>query len=741
MNTLSTEYLARISALHPWRVLGIWAVVFVVAFGVIGAAFADALTTEFRPTNNPDSKQAQTLIDDRITGIETVPETVLVRSETLTVDDPEFRAAVEELEAEITGLGPEIVTSAVSFYSTGNESFVSADRHSTIIPVSMTGTVDDADPNIELVYEPVDALGENAAFETFITGETTFAVDFAEQAQQDIERGEAIGAPIALGILIVVFGAVAAAFLPMVLAIGAIVLSMAGATVVSGAYDLHVFTQNVATMIGLAVGIDYSLFIVSRFREERRRGLEKIEAIAMAGSTATRAVFVSGSVVVIALLGMLLIPFTAFFSVGIGAIMVVIAAVAATLTLLPAALSLFGDNINRLKLPGIDRFRSSGDVDAHGGVWDTVSYAVMRRPVVSLLVAGGALVALTIPLFTIQTGLSGVSDFPEELRVTRGFAALQEDFGFGADAPVNIVVSGDIDAPSTAAAIDEVQALLAGDPNFGPSSLQVAETGDVALIAVPAVGDPNSEAVIARVEELRDVTLPSMFRSAPAEVFVGGLTAETIDFKTLSFESIPIVLTFVIVLTLVILTVVFRSIVVPIKAVILNLLSVGAAYGVLVLVFQHGFLAEPLGFRESPVIQAWIPLFLFAVLFGLSMDYHVFLLSRIRERYDLNGNNSESVAFGVRSTAGLITGAALIMVAVFSGFAAGSLVPMQQMGFGLAVAVFLDATIVRVVLVPASMQLLGDRNWSLPSFLGWLPDIRVEGGGPMLAPQPVRIED
>ena len=443
----------------------------------------------------------------------------------------------------------------------------------------------------------------------------------------------------------------------------------------------------------------------------------------------------------IALIGMLLIPFTAFFSVGIGAIMVVVAAVAATLTLLPAFLSLFGDNINRLRLPFIARFQSSGDVDARGSIWDKVSYAVMRRPVVSLLVAGGALVALTIPLFTIETGLSGVSTFPEDLRFTRGFVALQEDFGFGANAPVNIVLDGDIAAPTTTAGIEELRATLGEDPNFGPSSLQIGEGGDIALIAVPAVGDPNSEAVIARVEELRDVTLPAIFAGAPVEAFVGGLTAETVDFKTLSFESIPIVLAFVIVLTLVILTVVFRSIVVTIKAVILNLLSVGASYGVLVLVFQHGFLAEPLGFRESPIIQAWIPLFLFAVLFGLSMDDHVFLLSRIRERYDQTSDNSESVAFGVRSTAGPITGAALIMVAVFSGFAAGSLVPLQQMGFGLVVAVFLDATIVRVVLVPASMQLLGDRNWYLPSFLEWLPDIRVEGGEPMLAPELVRIDD
>ena len=664
-----------------------------------------------------------------------------MRSATLTVDDAEFQTAVEELEREIAVLGPGVVASVVSFYSTGDASLVSADRHATIIPIAMIGIVDAADPNIELVYEPVDELAENPAFEVFITGETTFARRLrragpgrprARRGDRRTDRARHPGRRLRCG-----RGRLPAAGdrdrrdHPL-----------------AGRRDPRLQRLRPARLHPergyddrLAVGIDYSLFIVSRFREERRRGLDKVEAIATAGATAARAVLVSGSVVVIALIGMLLIPFTAFFSVGIGAIMVVVAAVAATLTLLPAFLSLFGDNINRLRLPFIARFQSSGDVDARGSIWDKVSYAVMRRPVVSLLVVGGALVALTIPLFTIETGLSGVSTFPEDLRFTRGFVALQEDFGFGANAPVNIVLDGDIAARATTAGIEELRATLGEDPNFGPSSLQIGEGGDIALIAVPAVGDPNSEAVIARVEELRDVTLPAIFAGAPVEAFVGGLTAETVDFKTLSFESIPIVLAFVIVLTLVILTVVFRSIVVTIKAVILNLLSVGASYGVLVLVFQHGFLAEPLGFRESPIIQAWIPLFLFAVLFGLSMDDHVFLLSRIRERYDQTSDNSESVAFGVRSTAGPITGAALIMVAVFSGFAAGSLVPLQQMGFGLVVAVFLDATIVRVVLVPASMQLLGDGNWYLPSFLEWLPDIRVEGGEPMLAPELVRIDD
>ncbi len=368
----------------------------------------------------------------------------------------------------------------------------------------------------------------------------------------------------------------------------------------------------------------------------------------------------------------------------------------------------------------------------------------MGHPWVSLALGGGLLLAMTAPLLTIDTGLSGASTFPENLRARQGFEALQEEFGFGADAPVQIVVEGDVDSPASVAAIEELRGLLAADARFGPSTLETSAGGDLAVVVAPAVGDPQSAQATEAIGTIRDDYVPQAFATTGLGVFVGGQSAETVDFVALTRTFLPIVLSLILALSLIMLTLVFRSIVVPVKAILLNLLSVGASYGMLVLVFQHGVGAGLLGFQESPIIQAWIPLFLFAILFGLSMDYHVFLLSRIREAYDKGATNDDAVAFGVRSTAGLITGAALIMVAVFSGFAAGELVPLQQMGFGLAVAVLLDATIVRVVLVPASMKLLGDRNWYLPSFLDWLPDLRVEGGPgrpePALARAPVEVE-
>ena len=527
-------------------------------------------------------------------------------------------------------------------------------------------------------------------------------------------------------ILAVVFGALAAAALPMILGIASIAIALGLAALIGQSFELHVFVQNMITMIGLAVGIDYSLFVVSRYREKRARGLEKLDAIAVAGATASRAVLFSGMTVVLGLLGLLIVPHSVFFSLGLGAILVVTVAVMASLTLLPAVLSLMGDRVNKFRIPLL----SHGNTQTpgrQGGFWDRVTYAVMRRPVISLVVAAGLLIAAAVPYLDINTGTSGVSTFPDDFRSKQGFVALQEEFGFGLSDPAEIVIDGPVEASPVQEAIQRLETTLGSDPDFGQASLEVNEAGDLALLSVPIVGDPNGEMAESAVNRLRDEYIPQAFSGVQAEVFVTGTTAENVDFINLTDEYLPIVIAFVLGLSFLLLTVMFRSIVIPVKAIIMNLLSVGAAYGLMVLVFQKGVGNGLFGFQQVDVIQPWIPLFLFAVLFGLSMDYQVFLLSRIREHFDRTGNNNESVAYGLRSTAGLITGAALIMVAVFSGFALGDLVMMQQFGFGLAVAILLDATIVRSVLVPATMKLLGDKNWYLPKFLSWLPDVRVEG--------------
>ena len=329
-----------------------------------------------------------------------------------------------------------------------------------------------------------------------------------------------------------------------------------------------------------------------------------------------------------------------------------------------------------------------------------------------------------------------MSELPDHFRAKQGFEVLREEFGFGLNAPAEVVIDGDIDSAAVQGAIEKLAASLQSDPGFGPSTITQNPSGDLVLLSVPLGVGPSTEEGIDSVRRLRDEYIPQAFSGVSAGVFVTGTTAKEIDFIDMARRYLPIVLALVLALSFILLTMVFRSIVIPVTAIIMNLLSVGAAYGILVLVWQKGVGNEIFGFPQVEVLQAWLPIMMFAILFGLSMDYQVFLISRIRERYLQTGDNDEAVAHGVQSTGGLITGAALIMVAIFSGFAAGDLIPTAQFGFGMAVAILIDATIIRSVVVPATMKLLGDRNWYLPGFLNGLPNLQVEGVGAEAA-QPV----
>jgi RND superfamily putative drug exporter len=437
--------------------------------------------------------------------------------------------------------------------------------------------------------------------------------------------------------------------------------------------------------------------------------------------------------VVIALLGLLYMPDTVMRSLGIGAILAVVAAVAAALTLLPAVLRLLGDRVNRLRVPFV-----GGAVYHEGGgrFWHAVSAKVTARPVVSILLAGGMLLAAAAPLLTLETGQNGIDSLPDDSPSKHAFTLLNEEFDTGAISTW-IVVDGEPGDPQVAAAAETLQATLTADPAYGEVTVTPSPDGEILLVEAVTKLDPSTQEARAAVMDLRDAAIPAAFAGVAAEVSVTGDAAWTVDYVGVLNSRTPVIFVFVLGLSFLLLMAVFRSIVVPLKAIVMNLLSVGAAYGLLVLVFQHGVGASLFGFRPSDVIEAWIPLFLFAVLFGLSMDYHIFLLSRIKERYDVTGDNDESVAFGLGSTGAIITGAALIMVAVFGGFAMGDLAMFQQMGFGLAAAVILDATIVRSVLVPATMKLLGARNWYLPRWLEWMPEIHIEGRHDHDAPRQV----
>jgi RND superfamily putative drug exporter len=362
----------------------------------------------------------------------------------------------------------------------------------------------------------------------------------------------------------------------------------------------------------------------------------------------------------------------------------------------------------------------------------------MAHPWISVIASSAILVAATLPYATVELGWAGVSTLPSDSSARQAFELLDSEFSAGLIAPAQIVVDGsDVTAPAVQSSVDAFLASLANDPVFGEATVVTNDAGNLTVIETAIIGDPQGDSARSAVERLRSDLVPAAFGSTNTNVYVGGATAMGIDDTALISDYTIPVMAFVLGLSFVILLVVFRSIVVPIKAMIMNLLSVGAAYGLMVLVFQHGVGAGLFGFQTVERIEAWVPLFMFAIIFGLSMDYHDFLLTRIKERFDHTRDNAESVAYGVRSTAGMITGAALIMVAVFSGFAAGEMVMFQQFGFGLAVAILLDATIVRTVLVPASMELLGDRNWYMPSWLRWLPQIDIEGKATPSLPAPV----
>jgi RND superfamily putative drug exporter len=734
---LSTERLARGSARRPWVTLGLWLVAIAVSAWLSSQYLDDALTTDASFTNDPEAKRATELAEARF-GEEGVTEVFILSSENAKVTDPAFEEAVRSLQAGAADEGAE----AVTFYDTEDPSMVSDDGRTTLMPVVFPDVRNLADhlPTIDALVEDGNDSG---AITATSFGAITSEDDFSTIAEEDLRRGESFGILVALVVLVLVFGALVAGVIPIVMGVASIAIAIGLVALVGRAVDFSFFVTNMITMMGLAVGIDYSLFIVSRYREERFKGLEKIDAIVASGATASRAVFFSGMTVVLALLGMLIIPTTIFRSLGAGAIFVVVVAVLASLTLLPALLGLLGDRVNSIRV-----FRRKGDLGSETShrFWNGITRRVMARPVISLVLGAGILIAASLSYFNINTGFAGVSTLPEDTRSRRGFEILSQEFSGGMNSPVEIVVDGDVNSPEVQGAIEDLQAELAGDDLFGPSQVQLDEAGNTAIVSAPVNADPFGQVATSSIDRVRDHYVANSFEGVDAEVLVGGDTAFNKDFFDLTDTYTPIVFVFVLGLSFLLLMVVFRSIVVPLKAIVMNLLSVGAAYGLIVLVFQEGFGAGVLGFQQVEAIEAWLPLFLFSVLFGLSMDYHVFLLSRIKERFDHTRDNTESVAYGLRTTGGLITGAAAIMVAVFSGFAAGELVMLQQMGFGLAVAVLIDATLVRSVLVPASMKLLGDRNWYLPRWLQWLPSFSVEGPHrepdpiePIVLPEPERV--
>ncbi|MGZ5326536.1 MAG: MMPL family transporter, partial [Solirubrobacterales bacterium] len=537
-------------------------------------------------------------------------------------------------------------------------------------------------------------------------------------------------------ILLFVFGSAVAALVPLLLALTAVMATIQLVSIPSQLIPVDEQIAEVILLIGLAVGIDYSLFYVRREREERRAGRGERAALEAAAATSGRAVLVSGFTVLVAMAGMFFSGDKTFMSFSVGTMLVVFVAMIGSLTVLPALLGRLGDKIEKGRIPFLHRLRSK---DGEGRFWKAVLERVLRRPVISAVTAGAVLVALTVPAFTLniaQTSTKDV-DIPEVQPILKFEGAFP-----GGNEPARVAVKADnVNAPAVQAAIANLkrQALKTGQMN-NPIEVDTNKAGTVATVDIPLDGNGSDATSKAALKTLRGDVLPATLgKVSGVEYAVTGFTAADEDWKNSMMKSAPLVFGFVLIFAFLLLTAAFRSIVVAGKAVALNLLSVGAAYGVLVMIFQWGWGESLLGFHSNGGITPWLPMFLFVILFGLSMDYHVFILSRVREAYGRGLSNEQAVAHGIRQTAGVVTSAATVMVVTFAVFALIPIIDFKEMGIGLAVAVLIDATIIRAVLLPATMKLLGDRNWYLPRWLEWLPNLEHDETPKTPASAPVAI--
>ncbi|GII86721.1 membrane protein [Sphaerisporangium siamense] len=729
------------SARHRWAAIMIW-VAFVAVATFAGNAVGTAKMKGYE-SQNGDSRKAGQILDGA--NFENVAsEVVLVQAKDggPTVQDQRFRDAVAKVKEAITATGQ--VENVRTPYDK-EPSPVTEDRRTTLVQFDMKGDGKDADKRVQPVLDAVAGVQKSFPdLRVEQAGGASAGKMIGEAIDKDFVRAEQLSLPITFGILLAAFGALLAALVPLALAMTAIVGATGLLALTSHLLHVDDATPNLMLLIGLAVGVDYSLFYIRREREERAKGRDKRRAIEIAAATSGRAVLISGITVMVAMAGMFLTGNGIFMGFAEGTILVVLVAMIGSLTVLPALLSLIGDKIDARLIHGTVRVLTRGRVtwsrklggrSVEGGrVWNALLTPVLRHPLVSALVAGGLLVALAAPAFTLRTGPQGFDDLQGDYAIAETFKRIDTAFP-GGNAPAVVVLKApDVTAPAVTSAIERFkqQAFATGQANE-PFGVDVNPDKTVARISIGLKGE--KEVAEQAVRTLREKVIPATLTGA-GEAHVTGETAGSMDFNEQLGRSIPLVFGFVLLLAFILLLTSFRSLVVAVKAIVLNLLSVAAAYGVLVLVFQRGYGEGLLGFTSTGFITDWVPLFLFVILFGLSMDYHVFILSRVREAYDRGMRTEDAVAFGIRTTAGVVTSAALIMVAVFATFATLSLLTFMEMGVGLAAAILIDATIVRAVLLPATMKLLGDWNWYLPRWLNWLPQLSHGDEDDDPSPQP-----
>jgi uncharacterized membrane protein YdfJ with MMPL/SSD domain len=732
-----------------------WVVAVVAALVIAQAVPADTDIELNAPGESGDGFQ---LFEERFGVREEAPQEVVVfQHPTLTVDDREYQDVVTTVmrrlralrvveDEQLSGIpvltGMRVVSGTTSHYDIGlpreQSPFVAAREDAgdvTFALAEMEDEFGEPETSVEEVTDAVHAAqDEFPEFQILAGGSASQLKQQEEIIEEDFAFALFLNIPITLVILILAFGAVLAALVPLALAIAAVMIANAILALISQAYPLDQAYSEITLLMGLATGIDYALFVISRYRNERRGGKSKEEALETATATSGRAVVFAGVTVLLAICGMFLVQNAIFTSLGIAAIVVVAIAVIASMTLLPALIAMLGDNLDRLRVPYLSRGEAQ-----HGGVWGVISDRVLAQPAVLATTTVVVLIVLASPLLILNLGFNGAKGLSDDVEAKEALLELEEHFTLGLTSPAMVIVdSGEgrnVFGAEVQSHIEQLTQLVQDEtatpqdreaPYGAPITRQINNAGDTEVIEIPLNADLGEDKGIDAVHHLRDDLVPGAFADSTAVVFVTGDTAVNLDFRDDIIRRTPIVLGFVLILVFIVMLLVFRSLVIAAKAIVLNLLSVGAAYGILVLVFQEGWLLEGvLGFEATGIIESWLPLFLFSILFGLSMDYHMFIMGRIKEAHEQGLPNDEAISVGVRATAATITNAAAIMVAVAIIFAFTRNIGLKQFGFGLAVAILIDATVIRSILLPASMKLLGERNWYLPRWLEWLPRVRM----------------
>ncbi|GAA3872908.1 MMPL family transporter [Streptomyces lacrimifluminis] len=732
------------SAKHRWAAVGIWVLFVVLAMG-LGTA-AGSVEIKESDQLGGETHTAAKIIEDA--GIdEPASETVLIQAKDTSVKttDAAFRAAVADVMKAVDGTGK--VTDVQSPYDTDT---FSKDGRSALVQFDMRGDAETAGERVEPVLKAVaDVQKKHSELRIEEIGGASMNKTFDDAFGEDFKRAELSAVPVALGILLIAFGALVAALLPVALAVTAIMATMGLMGIVSHLQPMDDTASSVMLLVGLAVGVDYCLFYLRREREERAAGRSPEAALQIAAATSGRAIVVSGVTVCVAMAGMLFTGLASFEAMGLASLMVVAVAMVGSVTVLPALLSLLGERVEKGRIPFLhpDRRRrngTSGKGNGESRFWTAVLKVVLARPAISLVVAAGALLAVAAPALGMKTqNLTLDQEFGDSLPIVGTYNRVNDAFPGGSEPAEVIVKARDINAADVQSALaDFRERAISSGASRGPVDIKLHDAENIAFVYVPLVGGSDQDKAAESLDKLRDEVRPATLGKVDGvEAPITGQVAGSKDFNDQLAGAVTPVFAFVVVFAFLLMLLSFRSLTIAITSIVLNLLSVGAAYGILVAVFQHGWGAALVGAEGVGAIVTWLPLFLFVILFGLSMDYHVFVVSRIREAHLRGRTTKDAIQHGVVTTAGVVTSAAVIMVAVFAIFGTLSMQSMKQMGVGLAAAVLIDATIIRGVLLPAVMALLGERNWYFPKWLDRLPDLtHDEAPEPVSPPPPPAVE-